>query len=365
MREPNAIDFWRGFALITIFVNHVPGNVFERFTYSKYSLSDAAELFVFLAGWAIALATHGRNGPESVGQVLIRLASRTVEVYRAQLVITAVALAMIAAAAIYFDNPLFLEWHNAAPAFTDPIQTTIGWVTLTHQLGYFNILPLYVALLALSPLFVLLARVSRAAALALSVTIYLTALVLEINLPTWPVEGTWFFNPFAWQLLLALGFLACQWSRDSVRFRRWTARLVPLGLAGVALGLVIAVWDLKPDPFLVPEPRLLFIFDKSNLSPGRLLHFITVVLGFQGLYGMIAPYIPWATRQLSALGRNSLAVFSVGSILSLAGQLLRFELGGGLIVDTFILGSGLACLIFTAWFVEWRLRSSRPSLLPS
>ena len=78
MREPNAIDFWRGFALITIFVNHVPGNVFERFTYSKYSLSDAAELFVFLAGWAISLATHTRHGYDSPGRVLMRLASRTV-----------------------------------------------------------------------------------------------------------------------------------------------------------------------------------------------------------------------------------------------------------------------------------------------
>jgi hypothetical protein len=365
MREPNAIDFWRGFALITIFINHVPGNVFERFTYSKYSLSDAAELFVFLAGWAIALATRGRAGLDPPGRVLLRLASRTLEVYRAQLVITAIALAMIAAAAIYFDNPLFLEWHNAAPAFADPIQTTIGWVLLTHQLGYFNILPLYVALLALSPMFVLLSRFSRIGALALSLAVYLAALVFEINLPTWPVQGTWFFNPFAWQLLLALGFLGCEWSRDSETFRRWAARLMPLALIAVAIGAVVAAFDLKPDPFLVPEPRLLFIFDKSNLSPARLLHFIAVVIGFQSLYGLIAPYIPWFARQLSALGRNSLAVFSVGSILSLAAQLLRFEWGGGFIVDTFILGIGLACLIFSAWFVEWRTRSSRPSSLPT
>src|SRR5689334_9549125 len=56
LRAPNAVDFWRGFALLTIFVNHVPGNVFQRFTYSHISISDAAELFVFLAGWALALA---------------------------------------------------------------------------------------------------------------------------------------------------------------------------------------------------------------------------------------------------------------------------------------------------------------------
>ena len=270
---------------------------------------------------------------------------------------------MIAAAAIYFDNPLFLEWHNAAPAFYAPIQTTIGWVLLSHQLGYFNILPLYVSLLALSPMFVLLSRVSRIGALALSVTIYLCALILELNLPTWPVEGTWFFNPFAWQLLLALGFLSCEWSRESETFRRWAARLMPIGLIGIIVGLVVAALDLKPDPLLVPEPRLLFIFDKSNLSPGRLLHFLALVLGFQSLHSLISPYIPWLARQFSALGRNSLAVFSVGSILSLAGQLLRFEWGGGFIVDALILAIGIGCLIFTAWFVEWRLRSSRPSSL--
>ena len=50
MRDPNAIDFWRGFALVTIFINHIPGNTFERYTFSQYGISDAAELFVFLAG---------------------------------------------------------------------------------------------------------------------------------------------------------------------------------------------------------------------------------------------------------------------------------------------------------------------------
>ena len=118
------------------------------------------------------------------------------------------------------------------------------------------------ALLALSPIIVLLARLSRRGALAFSLAIYVAALVFEINLPTWPVEGTWFFNPFAWQLLLALGFLSCEWSRESETFRRWTVRLMPLGLVGVAVGAIVACFDLKPDPFLGPEPRLLFIFDK-------------------------------------------------------------------------------------------------------
>ena len=41
MRQANAIDFWRGFALITIFIDHIPGNLYERATYRNVSISDA------------------------------------------------------------------------------------------------------------------------------------------------------------------------------------------------------------------------------------------------------------------------------------------------------------------------------------
>lgn len=365
MREPNAIDFWRGLALITIFVNHVPGNVFEPFVFSHYTVSDAAELFVFLAGWSLALATTGRHGPDPPGQVVMRLASRVLEVYRAQLVITTLAFAMIAAAALYFDNPLLLEWHGAGAFFSAPLPSIIGWVLLTYQLGYFNILPLYVVVLALAPIFILIARLSRWAAVAASGVLYLASLVLEISLPNWPIEGNWHFNPLCWQFLLVLGFVASEWSRESAAFQLWARRLIPFALVVVAIGVVLTRLDIKPDPLAVPEPRLLFIMDKAFLSPIRLLAFIALALGFHGAFRLVGPRVPWLTRHLSALGRNSLAVFSVGSLASLAGQLVRFFFGGGFILDAVVLSFGLGILIFTAWFVEWRSRSSRPSSLSS
>ena len=162
MREPNAVDFWRGLALVTIFMNHIPGNTFERYTYSQYGISDAAELFVFLAGWSIGIATRNRDGsPEPRLKTVLRLLSRTIEVYRAQITTMALALGMIAGTALVLDNPLLLEWHNAGGFFADPIQTMVGFVLLTHQLGFFNILPLYVVLLGIAPVFVLIARLSR------------------------------------------------------------------------------------------------------------------------------------------------------------------------------------------------------------
>ena len=67
--------------------------------------------------------------------------------------ITMIAIAMLAASATLLDNPLLLEWHNAAAVFYDPILTHIGLATLTHHLGYFDILPLYVVLMAMAPVF--------------------------------------------------------------------------------------------------------------------------------------------------------------------------------------------------------------------
>ena len=357
MREPNAIDFWRGFALITIFINHIPGNTFERYTFSQYGISDAAELFVFLAGWSIGIATRARDGaPEPRWRSVVRMLACTVEVYRAQITVMLLALAIIAGAALILDNPLILEWHNAGNFFADPIQSVCGMALLTYQLGFFNILPLYVVLIGIAPVIVVIARASRLLALGFSFALYLASLIFDWNLPSWPGEGTWFFDPLCWQLLLTLGFVLQDFNRSSPAFGRWTRRLMPLGIVIVIVGIALSVLGIRPDPLMVPEPRLLFTFEKSYLTPARLVHFLGVLLAFSPLYALIAPRIGLIVGFLSGLGRNSLAVFSMGSLLSLIGQIVRFQTGGGLLVDMAVAGCGLVALGITAWFVEWRSR---------
>ena len=50
------IDFFRGLALVFIFWDHIPGNPLANLTVRNFGFSDAAEIFVFLAGYAAVLA---------------------------------------------------------------------------------------------------------------------------------------------------------------------------------------------------------------------------------------------------------------------------------------------------------------------
>ncbi|MGH6814650.1 MAG: OpgC domain-containing protein [Hyphomicrobiaceae bacterium] len=158
MRGSNAVDFWRGYALVTIFINHIPGIYFERFTHRNVSFSDSAELFVFLAGWSLRYVADRPAAPVPASLLPARLAGRALTIYAAHILTVSLAIAMLATAAAISSNPLILEWHNAAAVFHDPVQVHIGLVLLTHQLGYFDILPLYVVLMILAPGIALLDR---------------------------------------------------------------------------------------------------------------------------------------------------------------------------------------------------------------
>jgi hypothetical protein len=356
MRLPNEIDFWRGFALLTIFINHIPGLYFERFTYRNLSLSDSAELFVFLAGWAMRRLVEGPARGLSARWLLVRLEGRALTVYVAQILITEIAIALLATGSLLLDAPFLLDWHNASAVFNDPVRAHIGLVLLTHQLGYFNILPLYVVLLLVGPLIAITDRHLRRLLLPCSLGIYFYALVSGINLPTWPVEGAWFFNPLTWQLIYVLGFLLAGEDGLGALPRRHQKVLWWLALPIVLLGAVAAKMDFSPDPIAVPAPKLLFMFDKTFLSPARLVHALALVTLFAGSFKLISSWTPRFSAFLSLLGRNSLNVFCVASILSLTGQIFRFVYGGLVATDAFIVILGALIMGIVAWASESRER---------
>lgn len=352
-RPANTVDFWRGVALVEIFVNHVPGNVYEGFTHRAVSQSDSAELFVFLAGWALGYVTNASRRRRSPAPLAVGLLLRAGKLYAAHVVIVMMAIAMLAATARLLHNPLLLDWFNAGAVFQAPVETHVGLVLLTHQLGYFDILPLYVVLLFCAPAVALLHRFRPWLLLPLSLAIYLVALIGEINFPTWPVRGEWFFDPLCWQFDYVLGFLLAvptgpgKWLRD----RAPTIRRFALPVVIVAAVCQIA--GIRVDPTMVPEPHLFFVDAKTFLTPTRIVQFLLLVAVVAPVFDRVAPRLPRLAEAVSMLGRNSLLVFCIGSLLSLCAQLLRFAFHGGFVLDTVLIGGGLAISFAAAAAAEW------------
>jgi hypothetical protein len=356
-RQANAIDFWRGFALISIFINHVPGIYYSRFTHANISVSDAADLFVFLAGWSLRYVVGSDERRTSTWHVVLRLSGRALTIYAAQVLITMLAIAMLAITATALDNPLLLEWHNAAAVFHDPVPTHIGLAFLTHQLGYFDILPLYVVLMLMAPVIAVIDRFAPNWLLPLSFLLYLATLTIPITVPTWPVDGQWFFNPLAWQFIFVLGFVLARdggiggFVRRNIVAIRWIA--LP-----VMIFAFLVVWNnWWPDPTRLPQPRLLFIHGKTFATPVRLIQFLALVAVFSLAFPYISKAIPRVVDVLSMLGRNALPVFCLGSLLSLAGQITRFVYRGDILVDTAVVVVGVAIMVLAAWLSESRDRT--------
>jgi hypothetical protein len=366
-RQPNAIDFWRGFALISIFINHIPGLYYSRFTHTNLSISDSADLFVFLAGWSLRYVVGSEKRRSPLRQLVLRLGGRALTLYAAQVMITMVAVAMLAIAALQLDNPLLLEWHNAAAVFHDPVASHIGLALLTHQLGYFDILPLYVVLMLMAPLIVIIDRYLPNWLLPISLAVYAVTLAVPIQIPSWPVEGEWFFNPLAWQLVFVLGFVLARETGIGGIVRR---HIIPIRIAGaviVATAALVVYNHWWFDPTQVPEPRLFFILSKTYVTPIRLLQFLALVAAFSFAFPYIRRVVPPLVGVLAMLGRNSLSVFCMGSLLSLAAQIIRFVYRGYPGIDTIVVVVGIAVMVLTAWLAESRDRSKTwaPSSVPA
>ena len=108
-KRVDAIDFWRGFALLTIFIDHVPDNAFQQVTFRNFGFSDAAELFVFLSGASVALAYGTRFFNGETWAAVRAVFRRAFTLYWVQLLTSLLIIGLLAAAAGWWDNDDLVE----------------------------------------------------------------------------------------------------------------------------------------------------------------------------------------------------------------------------------------------------------------
>ncbi|PYE86154.1 OpgC family protein [Pseudoroseicyclus aestuarii] len=369
-RDPR-LDVFRGLALITIFIDHVPGNLYEHFTLRNIGFSDAAEAFVLMSGISsgIAYSTAMRTGGAPRWQGWGRAWTRGWTLYLVHLLITLCALGIGAICARYLGAPELIWRHGMGLLFSDPLGFLIGVPTLGHQIGYANILPLYaVLMLAVPPL--LIAAIARPwALLAGSAVVWFLAAQFRVNLPLYPYDGGWFLNPFSWQLVFVIGMLT------GIRMREGRA-LVPSNpvLRGIALGLLIliALWRLWPEfgaagnhtLWLVSQagvPGVFTAFNKTYLYLPRLLNVLLLLYLVSSIPAIRSACHSRVLAPIGMLGRHSLPVFALGSVLAYLVQGLKEHTGEDVAWDSLLLGTGLALQFGLAWIRDSWPKAKKPA----
>ncbi|EHM00601.1 hypothetical protein HMPREF9946_02551 [Acetobacteraceae bacterium AT-5844] len=348
-----ALDFWRGFALVSIFINHVSGNVLENWTHKNFGFSDAAELFVLFAGYAAACAYSRRyEGPtEERFNVSLKVMSRAAGLYTTHLAMLVLGSAVFAWAVLRTGDAGLFNVVALDPFLLDPIQALVKAATLSYQPGYLNILPLYFVLIGILPLLLWMSSRSLSATLAVSAALYTAVGLARINLPSYPMEGGWFFNPLSWQFLFTIGFLLGvkrERTGITVPFRRgpWL-----LALGFLMLSFVVTVFQLAPEAEGVVLRDMLMVPEKQYLSVPRLLHVLALA------YVVVhSPLQLWAasrppTNALAMMGRHSLPVFCTGLVISMLGVTLRQTGHDGAGFDIVYVALGITVQILVAWLL--------------
>lgn len=344
------IDFWRGMALITIFINHFQGNFLSIATPKNYGFSDSAEAFVFLSGISAAIAYRKYFiSPDFIKGCLVLL-FRTVRVYAVHIVLTIAAILLYWIASHFTNIAEILEVDGRGTIFVSPSEAITGILGLTHQLGYFNILPLYVLFLMFSPAIFLIGIKNRTLMLFISLGIYICARVMSLNMPSWPESGGWYFNPLTWQLLFSLGvYFGLEVGKDKLKISQKAYKLSML-FTIVAAIIVSNGFGLVPG--LVDKVGQYVDWDKTHLGIIRIIDFVALayLIYASGITHKIKRSRLYMFAEI--IGRNGLLIYCLGSLLSAGGTVIKeaYALTAGF--DVLFVAFGIKTLYLCATLSE-------------
>lgn len=396
VRDPR-LDFFRGIAMIIILFAHTPGNFFTSWIPARWGFSDATEMFVFCSGMASAIAFGRTFERAGWGMGTTRVVYRCWQVYWAHIgMFFAIAALMVALNALGPFERNYVGQLNLVPFFDglvrdgEVITTTtdqlLGLITLTYVPNYFDILPMYLVILAMMPIVMALSRVSLWLTGAVVLTVWLFAQSnilaalavpeLALSLPAEPwSDRQWFFNPFGWQLVFFTGFALMIGWIPAPPVNKWLIGLallvvlanVPLSSVGVrAVGQGWFGLAFEGNPVIDWRNANTMWITKSDFGLFRYLQFLSlaylgwVAVGEGGKYllangtGALAGIWDRIVTTLMKIGQQSLAVFVFSMILARLNGFWLDQWGRDAAWHTVLVNLvGVALLVAVAYGVGW------------
>jgi hypothetical protein len=354
-RDPR-IDFFRGLALIFIFWDHVPHNPLGQITLRNLGFSDAAEVFVFLAGFASVLAYGKVLQREGYWMACLKILRRTWVLYVVHIFLLAMLMGIVFFANSHVETRDLVQEMGMTHFITHPQQALLDELLLRFKPNLMDPLPLYIVLLASLALVLPLMLRWPLAVVAVSLTVYLLAPWMGWNLRAIE-DGVWYFNPVTWQLLFVLGGAAAIRSGQPKPAQPQPLQRQPLFVAAalyvVVTGLITVGWRWPEIhdalmPALISD--LIYPISKTDLSPVRLLHFLALAY----VTAKLLPGAGWTHNPVAAqvcrMGRFSLEVFCLGVLLAPLADMLNAMAGDALAMQllTALVGALLMAAL-AAW----------------
>ncbi|WP_319412074.1 OpgC domain-containing protein [uncultured Cohaesibacter sp.] len=360
------IDVLRGLALITIFIDHAPMNIWASYTIRNFGFSDAAEAFILMSGIAAGLAYSSAFWDGKIKQTSLKIWKRAAVIYGSHVlsIITVIAF-MIALAQALPVYPLIKELH-ILPFLEHPVEATIGLFLLTYQLGYFNILPIYVLLLLMLPALLLIGRRRLSALFWLSALLWLATHIFTLYMPGWPTGARWFINPFGWQLLFVIGLMVGIRKKQGLKL----VPFIPSLYFGCIAFLGASLWWQVTGRVELPRydfvPNFVYDMTKDNLAFLRLLHILALGYFIANTRWIGKLLCSGGFRHFAILGQASLTSFVTGSLLVVCLAALHATLSIDEVESTTLLLLGIAIQYSLAWWMisaKKRKRASAPSVV--
>jgi hypothetical protein len=348
------LDLARGIMLLIIFVAHVPNNLWADYIPARFGFSSGAEIFVFVSGIASGLAFGGTFLKKGFREGTKRTLKRILQLYGAHVA----TLFVLGGGALLIDRAMRsdvmalrydLEWLRNMP-----LEGLVDYATLQYVPSFFDILPMYVILLALIIPAMALARWSPMFVLGASGMIWLMMQVAPVHFQGNPMTGgNWYFNPLAWQFLFFLGFaFGVGWLKAPRRGIPW---LFAVSVVYLIASVPLTFWGIQNAfPGAVALNKMIYPVDAITvLHSTRLLHFLALAYVS---YSLVDPAAAWlASPKLTPLyrvGRNSFGCFLAGLGLSMAGGVAVDLFGMGWLVAHAVNLTGIALLLAAGWGLD-------------
>ena len=358
------IDLFRGIANWFIFLDHIPHNVVNWITVRNYGFSGAADLFIFISGYAAAIVYAKMTLERGFIVGASRIVKRVWQLYAAYVVLFVIYVVTITNVAARYAAPDIIYEFNVAGLVDHPIRTLGYGLLLESRPLNLDVLQLYIVLMAFFPpvLWIMLRKPDWA--MAGSIALYFAARAFGWNLHSLP-DGDWFFNPFCWQLLFVFGAWLALGGTEKCRAIFRSPALLYFGIAYLAFALVMTMAGRFPE-FGEMFPTWLFDAfnpnDRTNLAPYRVLHFIVLVSVVTRFVSKEWPGLEWQIfKPIIKCGQQSLAVFCLGVFLSFVGHFALSISSGSLLAQILVSTSGLAILTLVAYYLSWSKQQDAPS----